>query len=88
MNYRNGQIEIGVGDILLLYTDGTTEARAPGGAFFGEAGLRDAVMQELPRGYDGLLDRLLSRLDEFTGRHLDDDVAMVSLRFDQVGGEV
>ncbi len=87
MNYRNGQIEIGVGDILLLYTDGTTEARAPGGAFFGEAGLRDAVMQELPRGYDGLLDRLLSRLDEFTGRHLDDDVAMVSLRFDQVGQE-
>ena len=42
-------------------------------------------MREVPRGYDGLLDRLLATLDSFTERHLDDDVAMVSLRFDMVG---
>ncbi len=86
MEYRNGQVDIAPGDVLLLYTDGTTEARAPEGAFFGEDGLREAVMQELPLGYDHLLDRLLARLDDFTDRHLDDDVAMVSLRFDAVGG--
>ena len=87
MEYRNGQVDIAPGDVLLLYTDGTTEARAPEGAFFGEDGLREAVMQELPLGYDHLLDRLLARLDDFTDRHLDDDVAMVSLRFDAVGGQ-
>lgn len=87
MEYRNGQVDIAPGDVLLLYTDGTTEARAPKGAFFGEDGLREAVMQELPLGYDRLLDRLLARLDDFTDRHLDDDVAMVSLRFDAVGGQ-
>lgn len=42
-------------------------------------------MREAPRGFDGLLGRLLDALDRFTSRHLEDDVAMVALRFDQVG---
>ena len=70
---------------LLLYTDGTTEARSPEGAFFGETGLRDMIMNEVPRGFDGLLNRFLNTLDRYTGRRLDDDVAMVALRFDELG---
>ena len=84
MTYRNGSVHVRQGDVLLLYTDGTTEARDPKGAFFGEGGLRDMVMREVPRGFDGLLDRLLATLDAFTGRNLEDDVAMVALRFDDV----
>jgi serine phosphatase RsbU (regulator of sigma subunit) len=82
MAYRDGVATLSPGDALLLYTDGTTEARAPDGAFFGEDGLRDAVMREWPRGFDGLLERLLGTLDAFTGRRLEDDVAMVAVRFD------
>lgn len=85
MEYRNGRVKLFPGDVLLLYTDGTTEARAPDGAFFGETGLCEAVMAELPVGFEGLLDRLLTRLDEFTDCHLEDDVALVSLRFDKFG---
>ena len=85
MSYRNGRVRLAEGDQLLLYTDGTTEARAPGGAFFGEEGLRDAVMHEHPAGFEGLLDRLLADVDAFTGNNLDDDVAMVALRFDALG---
>ena len=85
MNYQNGYVTLGEGDVLLLYTDGTTEARATDGSFFGEEGLRDALMAETPAGYDGLLDRLLARLDAFTSNNLDDDVAMVALRFDELG---
>lgn len=85
MVYRNGRVSLSTGDMLLLYTDGTTEARARDGRFFGEDGLRDTVMQEAVRGFDGLLDRLLATVDAFTGNSLDDDVAMVALRFDEVG---
>ena len=85
MRYRDGSVDLSAGDILLLYTDGTTEARARDGAFFGEEGLRDAVLREVPEGFDGLLDRLLAEVDAFTGNSLDDDVAMVALRFDAVG---
>lgn len=84
MHYQNGVIELDTRDILLLYTDGTTEARAQDGAFFGEDGLIDALIQERSCGFRGLLHRLLHRLDVFTSQHLDDDVAMVALRFDSV----
>ena len=87
MEYKNGTVRLHEGDILLLYTDGTTEARSPEGAFFGETGLRDMIMNEVPRGFDGLLNRFLSTLDRYTGRRLDDDVAMVALRFDELGGD-
>ena len=85
MEYKNGTVRLHEGDILLLYTDGTTEARSPEGAFFGETGLRDMIMNEVPQGFDGLLNRFLSTLDRYTGRRLEDDVAMVALRFDELG---
>lgn len=87
INYQDGVARIGAGDVLLLYTDGTTEARSPSGAFFGEQGLRDMVMRESGPGkpFEGFVDRLLATLDAFTGRNLDDDVAIVALRFDAVG---
>lgn len=81
MTYKNGYVELRKDDVLFLYTDGTTEARSPEGAFFGETGLRDMVMSEVPHGFEGLLDRFLATLDAYTGRSLEDDVAMVALRF-------
>ncbi|MBR1829722.1 MAG: serine/threonine-protein phosphatase, partial [Atopobiaceae bacterium] len=85
MTYRNGTVTIGAGDVLLLYTDGTTEARARDGRFFGEDGLRDAVVRHASVGVPGLCDCILSELDTFTERTLEDDVALVALRFDEVG---
>ena len=85
MSYHDGRVRLREGDRLLLYTDGVTEARSPSGAFFGEQGLRDAVMEEAGGDYGHMLDRLLARLDVFTARSLDDDVAMVTLRFDELG---
>lgn len=86
MLYQDGAIDLCKGDMLLLYTDGTTEARAPSGAFFGEDGLRDAVMREWQKGFEGIPQRLLSTLDRFTGNNLNDDVAIVALRFDGAEG--
>ena len=85
ISYRDGVQQLAQGDLMLLYTDGTTEARSPSGAFFGEDGLADAVAAEVPCGFNGLLDRLLARLDAFTCHRLEDDVALVALRFDKVG---
>ena len=83
IRYRDGRVSLSRGDTLLLYTDGTTEARNRGGEFFGERGLREAVLAECAdHGPEGLLDGLLARLDAFTGRNLEDDVAMVELTFE------
>ncbi len=85
MTYKNGTVTLSAGDILLLYTDGTTEARARDGRFFGEDGLRDAVARHASAGVPGICDALLGELDAFTDRTLEDDVALVALRFDEVG---
>ncbi len=85
MAYHDGEAALHQGDVLLLYTDGTTEARATDGRFFGEDGLRDAVMSVSWSNFDGLLERLLAVVDRFTSNSLDDDVAMVALRFDELG---
>ena len=43
------------------------------------------VSAETAGDFDGLLDRCLARLDDFTGRNLNDDVSMVAVRFDELG---
>ena len=85
--YQDGVMALSPGDVLLLYTDGTTEARSPSGSFFGEEGLRDAVMRESggEKSFEGFVGRLLATLDAYTGHNLEDDVAMLALRFDGLG---
>ena len=83
--YTDGAARLFEGDMLVLYTDGSTEARSPEGAFFGEEGVRDSVMRAAGAGADGLLDAILADLDVFTGNRLEDDVALVALRFDCIG---
>lgn len=85
MTYRDGEVRLGRGDLLLLYTDGTTEARTPEGAFLGEEGLRSLLAREVAGGFEGLVERILAFLYRYTGNHLVDDVALVALRFDEVG---
>lgn len=81
MRYVDGTAALEERDVLMLYTDGTTEARAQDGSFFGEEGLCDALVREYNGRFDGLLARLLKTLDEFTAQNLKDDVAMVALQF-------
>ncbi|MBQ9057879.1 MAG: SpoIIE family protein phosphatase [Atopobiaceae bacterium] len=85
MTYIDGQVDLHESDMLVLYTDGVIEARNEQGGFFGEAALRETVLAETQSGFDGLLERILDTIDIFTGRKLEDDVAMVALRFDALG---
>ncbi len=82
MSYEAGSFEFSTGDILFMYTDGAIEARDPAGDFFGEQRLRDTLLREASSGIDGLCGRVLSALDAFAASALEDDVAMVALRFD------
>ena len=65
-----------------MYTDGALEARDASGDFFGEQRLREVLLRALPAGVEGLCEAVLSELDAFTGSALDDDIALVALRFD------
>ena len=82
MVYRDGRVRLRPGDEVLLYTDGATEARKPDGTFFGEIGLRDTVVRNIDAPVEELPERILSTLFDFTESHLDDDVALMTVRYD------
>ncbi|MDY2776816.1 MAG: SpoIIE family protein phosphatase [Collinsella sp.] len=82
MVYEMGSFSFNPGDMLFMYTDGAIEARDAEGGFFGERRLRDVLLRESANGIEGLCGKVLAELDEFTGSALDDDIALVALRFD------
>ncbi len=70
------------GDILLLYTDGITEAERSDGDFFGEERLRDILVAMKDRKAQEIIDDLLEQVRIFTGNHnFNDDVSIVIIKY-------
>ena len=81
------------GDLLLLYTDGITEARNAGGEEYGEDRLADAMRRWGRESAEEFLSRLDAELVEFAGgAGLQDDLTLVAIKERQgapvVAGEV
>jgi serine phosphatase RsbU (regulator of sigma subunit) len=72
-------VPFGPGDQMLFYTDGVSEARNKAGTFFPLA-LSDSRHDDTDP--DGILDRLSSDLVRHVGHPLDDDAAMLLVRYD------
>jgi serine phosphatase RsbU (regulator of sigma subunit)/DNA-binding NarL/FixJ family response regulator len=75
-------IQLGPGDVLLVYTDGVTEAKDPQGHFFGPKRLVDAARASLGRSALEVQDSLLAQLSGFVGSapQFDDITLMIALR--------
>ena len=82
MRYVSGAFAFDLGDVLFLYTDGTTEARSPSGGFFGEGSLRDALLRACRFGLDDIPRHVLKEVEDFAGGDTHDDIAMLAVRFD------
>ncbi|HEX5138531.1 MAG TPA: SpoIIE family protein phosphatase [Planctomycetota bacterium] len=79
--YEQVTVPFGPGDTFLFYSDGLTEARAPGGTFFGV----DAVASALARGKDqraqALVDRICGEVERFSGSvGIHDDLTCIAVR--------
>jgi len=79
--YEEGRIDLGAGDLVVLYTDGVTEARTDDGDQFGEPRLHALVAAAGDVGPDEVLDQI----EDAVVRHtLDappqDDVTVVALK--------
>lgn len=80
-NYGEQQIELAKGDLLLIYSDGVTEARNTDGEFFGEQRLRDLLpaLAGLSPKQTGA--KLLAEVDRFVGdARANDDLSLVVLK--------
>ena len=77
-DWTQGSIQIDPGDVLVLYTDGVTEAQNGAGEFFGTDGLLDVARSYLQSGANTIKEKLLKRIAEFLGTAAQhDDIALV-----------
>ena len=76
--YTNARVDLATGDVLVLYTDGLTEARRSG-ELLGEWRLQEWLGAAHGIPTPELPDQLLQVALDFTGGQLDDDVAILAL---------
>lgn len=81
LEFVPGQLQLAVGDTLVLYTDGVTEATNHDGALFGEAALIAAV-HSAAGGQAPLPEQLLQAVRSFeNGAPQADDITCVAVRY-------
>ena len=74
-------VRLSPGDVLLLYTDGVTEAQDRAGRFYGEQRLQEVLRSLGSRPANEILESILADLKSFLGgASQQDDVTLVVLR--------
>jgi serine phosphatase RsbU (regulator of sigma subunit)/predicted enzyme related to lactoylglutathione lyase len=71
------EVELGGGDLLLLYTDGVTEAVDVAGTDFGLDRLVEVLRAGQPAGAQAILDRCVRAVQQFSHGEQQDDITMV-----------
>ena len=65
-SYESRALHLDCGDVLVVYSDGVTEAENPQAEVFGEKRLRDIIKQWAPSGGKAIEQQLLEAVTEFT----------------------
>jgi sigma-B regulation protein RsbU (phosphoserine phosphatase) len=78
--WEQRSIEFSPHDLLVLYTDGVTEAQSGAGEFFGDRRLIRAIQENLTQPVEQLEDGIISAVSAFVGDAAQfDDIAILSL---------
>jgi serine phosphatase RsbU (regulator of sigma subunit) len=76
--YESREFHLGHGDILVVYSDGLTDAQTPQGEMFGEKRLLEIIRREGPSGSDAVERGFLQAIQDFTeGLPQTDDITFV-----------
>jgi sigma-B regulation protein RsbU (phosphoserine phosphatase) len=74
------EVKLAPGDILVLYTDGITEARSAEGEEFGESRLLDTLRSHCQLPVGPLLQAVVGAVQQFTSGEQQDDITLVVAR--------
>ena len=79
--YKTGEVTLGPGDLVTLYSDGIPETQRPDDEEYGEDNFEKLLVAERDKDLEGLFDKLQGELKEFRGEaEIGDDVTMLILR--------
>jgi len=80
-SWERGEVKLGVGDVLVLYTDGFSEAQNAQGAFFGDSRLQETLVKHSRLSAQAMCEAILADLQEFQGATpRADDFALMIIR--------
>lgn len=80
-DYREGRTKLQHGDVLVIYSDGVTEAVSPSGEEFGPTRLYEVVSRNIEASAAGIRDRIESSLTKFSqGTSAADDITLVIVK--------
>src|SRR5687767_5658473 len=80
-DYREGRTHMQMGDVLVIYSDGVTEAASPNGEEFGPTRLYEVVSRNVDASAAGIRDRIESALTKFAqGTSAADDITLVIVK--------
>lgn len=84
VEFEEKKTQLQQGDLLLLYTDGITEAEDRDGNFFGETQLLQLLKQHHTLPPKEIIDKILHQVRLFTGtNNFNDDVTLVIMRLEK-----
>jgi len=79
--WKQKEARMAPGDVLVLYTDGITEATDPNGVFYEEDRLLESVLRRMHGTAQQILDGLLEDVHQFVGpTPRQDDIALIVIR--------
>ncbi len=78
--YETGEVTLQPGDLMVLYSDGITEAGARDGEEFGEARLLSLINANRQRPLGEIQDHILRAVRAWTGDEVEDDITLVLAR--------
>jgi hypothetical protein len=79
--FTDQHVELGSGELMIVYSDGFTEARNLEGSFFGEQRILDLLPQLATYSAQQIGDRLLEEVDRFVGEaRAYDDISIAILK--------
>ena len=80
-SYQPSMLHLDTGDVLVVYSDGLTDAENRQGEMFGEERLLEIIRQEAPSGSHAVEQRLLQAIEEFTqGMLQTDDITFMVIQ--------
>ncbi|HEY0003224.1 MAG TPA: SpoIIE family protein phosphatase [Pyrinomonadaceae bacterium] len=80
-DYREGRAQLQPGDVLVIYSDGVSEAQDPAGEEFGTTRLWEVVSRNIEASAAGIRDRIESALTKFArGTRAVDDITLVIVK--------
>jgi serine phosphatase RsbU (regulator of sigma subunit) len=80
-DYKEGRTQMHLGDVLVIYSDGVTEATSPSGEEFGPTRLYEVVQRNVDASAAGIRDRIESALTKFAqGTRAADDITLVIVK--------